>query len=176
MSTRTERTAAIDVLEKEFSGAKGIYLTGINKITVQQMTKLRTNFRKQGVKYIVVKDTLARIACERTGKKELAPFLKGSIGVAFASKESMAPAKIIKDFQKDNKDLLDIKIAQVDGTVFGAADALRLADIPSREALLSQLLGLLQAPMGNLAGSLNAIMVKLAGTLESVKNQKETQK
>ena len=70
--------------------------------------------------------------------------------------------------------MLEIKVASVDGTLFGMQDALRLADIPPREVLLAQLLGCLQAPMANLAGTLNGVLVKFAGTLESLKNQKES--
>jgi large subunit ribosomal protein L10 len=174
MSTRTERTEAIAVLEKEFQQSGGIYLTDINKINVEKISKLRVNFRKQGIKYIVVKNTLARIACERCGKNELVPYLKGPVGVALAYHESMAPAKIIKDFQKESKELLTVKVAYVDGTLFSGDDAVRLADIPSRDVLLSQLLGCLQAPLANLAGSLSGVLVKFAGTLEGLKNQKES--
>ena len=175
MSTRQERTEAIGVLEREFKQARGIYFTDINRINVEQMTRLRNNFRKKGIKYVVVKNTLARIACEKSGKNELAPFLKGTIGVALAGQESMAPAKIIKDFQKENKELLAIKVAHVDGSVFGAQDVIKLADIPPREVLLSQLLGCLQAPLANLAGSISGILVKFAGTLEGLKNKKQSE-
>jgi len=174
MSTRTERNEAIAVLENEFQQSQGIYLTDINKIDVEKISRLRVNFRKRGIKYIVVKNTLAKIACERSGKIELVPYLKGPVGVALARQESMVPAKIIKDFQKESKDLLAVKVAYVDGTLFNGDDAVKLADIPSREVLLSQLLGCLQAPLANLAGSLSGILVKFAGTLEGLKVQKES--
>ena len=174
MSTKQERTKKIEMLENEFRGAGGIYLTDINRINVENVTKLRVNFRKKGIKYLVVKNTLARIACERCGKKDLVPFLNGTVGVAFAKSEPLSPAKIIKDFQKDNKDLLGIKVAFVDGTLFNMQDALRLADIPPREVLLAQLLGCLQAPMANLAGTLSGVLSKFAGTIEALKNQKES--
>jgi large subunit ribosomal protein L10 len=174
MSTKQERTKAIELLENEFRQAGGIYLTDINRINVEKVTKLRVNFRKKGIRYLVVKNTLAKIACERCGKKDLIPYLKGTVGVAFSKSEPLSPAKIIKDFQKENKDLLEIKVAFIDGTVYGMKDALRLADIPPREVLLAQFLGCLQAPMANLAGTLNGVLVKFAGTLESLKNQKES--
>jgi large subunit ribosomal protein L10 len=174
MSTKQERTRTIEVLENEFRQAGGIYLTDINRISVEKISRLRVNFRKKGIKYLVVKNTLAKIACERCGKKDLIPYLKGTIGVALSKNEPLSPAKIIKDFQKENKELLEIKVASVDGTLFGMQDALRLADIPPREVLLAQLLGCLQAPMANLAGTLNGVLVKFAGTLESLKNQKES--
>ena len=180
MSTRTERAKSIEVLEKEFKEAKGIYLTNIDRIDVEKITKLRNEIRKKGMKYIVVKNTLARIALERCGKKELTPFLKGQIGVVVSQKESVAPAKIIKDFQKeygkDNlKNILEVKIAYVDGSTFSAADTSRLADIPSREVLLSQLLGVLQAPMAKFAGTLNGVLTTFAGTLDAVKRKKESE-
>jgi large subunit ribosomal protein L10 len=181
MATRTERTKTIEVLEKEFKDAKGIYLTDINRIDVARITKLRNEVRKKGMKYIVVKNTLARIAFERCGKNELTPFLKGQIGVVVAQQEGTAPAKIIRDFQQEcikaNKDLrlLDVKVAYVDGTAFTGADLVRLADIPSREVLLAQLLGVLQAPVAKFAGTLNGVLTTFAGTLDAVKRKKESE-
>ncbi|HMD69677.1 MAG TPA: 50S ribosomal protein L10 [Chitinivibrionales bacterium] len=181
METRTERTKTIEVLEKEFKDAKGIYLTDINRIDVARITKLRNEIRKKGMKYIVVKNTLARIAFERCGKKDLTPFLKGQIGVVVAHQEGMAPAKIIRDFQKEcakdikNIELLPVKVAYVDGTTFSGKDTARLADIPSRDVLLSQLLGVLQAPMAKFAGTLNSVLTTFAGTLDAVRRKKESE-
>jgi len=177
MSTRSERTKSIEVLEKEFKDAKGIYLTDNNKIDVARISKVRVALRKKGMKYIVVKNTLAKIAAEKSGKKEIAPYFKGQIGVVIAPQDGMAPAKIIKDFQKefakDNKELLEVKIAYVDGTAFTGKDTARLAEIPPREVLLSQLLGVLSAPMSKFAGTLNGVLTTFAQTLEAVKVQKE---
>jgi large subunit ribosomal protein L10 len=174
MSTKQERTQTIEKLETEFREAGGIYLTDINRISVEKISKLRVNFRKKGIKYLVIKNTLAKKAFERCGKKDVIPYLKGTIGVALSKSEPLSPAAIIKDFQKENKDLLEIKVAYVDGTLFSTKDAVRLADIPPRDVLIAQLLGCLQAPIANMAGVLNGVLVKFAGTLESVKKQKET--
>ena len=182
MSTKTERTKTIEVLEKEFKEAKGIYLTDINKIDVEKITKLRNEIRKKGMKYLVVKNTLARIALERCGKKELTPFLKGQVGVVVAGgQESMAPARIIRDFQKEcakqNKELelLSVKVAYIDGTTFSGKETARLADIPPRDVLLSQLLGVLQAPMAKIAATLNSVLTTFAGTLDAVRRKKESE-
>jgi large subunit ribosomal protein L10 len=172
MATRTERTAVIEELEKEFKSAKGLFIADNHKINVEKITALRTTFRKAGIRYIVVKNTLAQTAAKRIGKEELVPYFKGPTGVAIARTEGTAPAKIIREFQKDNKDLFALKVACVDGSVFNATDAMRLADLPSREVLLSQLLGCLQAPMGKLAGSLNGILGKFVGTLNALKDKK----
>ncbi len=178
MSTKTERTKSIELLEKEFKDAKGIYLTNINRIDVEKITKLRNTIRKKGMKYIVVKNTLARIALERCGKKELTPFLKGQVGVVVSQNESMTPAKIIKDFQKefgkdDLKNILEVKIAYVDGSTFSGPDTARLADIPPREVLLSQLLGVMQAPVAKFAGTLNSVLTTFAQTVDAVRAKKE---
>ena len=155
MSTKAERTADIEFLEKEFQEATGIFLADNNKINVEKTTKLRSDLRKNGIQFIVVKNTLAKIACSRVGKDDLIPHFKGPTAVAVTRNEGTVPAKIIRDFQKENKDLLGLKIAYVEGSVFKGDDAIKLADLPSREVLLS-VTGCLQAPMGKFAGVLNS--------------------
>ncbi len=175
MSMRNERTEAIATLEKEFSGATGIYMTDFTNINVAKITKFRADISQTGGKYLVVKNTLARIALERCGFESLVPYLNGPVGVVITRDDAISPAKVIKEFKKKNKNLLPITIAYVDGSLFNADEASRLADLPSREVLLSQLLSCLSAPMTKLAGSLNGIFSKLLGTLEAVKNQKESE-
>ncbi len=173
MSTKAERTADIEFLEKEFQEATGIFLADNNKINVEKVTKLRADLRKNGIQFIVVKNTLAKIACSRSGKNDLIPHFKGPTAVAVTRKEGTVPAKIIRDFQKENKNMLGLKIAYVEGSVFKGEDAIKLADLPSREVLLSQLLGCLQAPMGKFAGVLNGFLSKFVGTLNALKEKKE---
>lgn len=172
MSTRAERNDVLEELQKELQDARGIFVADNNKITVAKITKLRAELRKKDVKFIVVKNTLAREACTRLGKSELGEFFKGPTALAVSQKDGTAPAKIIRDFQKENNDLLGLRIAYVDGSVFKGQDALKLADLPSREVLLAQLLGCLQAPIGNFAGVLNGIMSKFVRTLDAVKDKK----
>jgi len=173
MSTKAERTAVIEELEQAFRSAKGIYVTDNNKITVEVVTRLRTELRKGGVKYIVVKNTLAKEACKRVGITTLSPFFKGPTAIAVASRDGAAPAKVLRDFRKDLKDLLEVRAAYVDGTLFSGSQTEKLADLPSREVLLSQLLGVLKAPIGNMAGVLNGILTKFVRTLDAVRVKKE---
>lgn len=172
MSTRAERTADIEELENIFKNATGIFIADNNKINVEKVTKLRSDLRKNGIQYIVVKNTIAKIAAKRVGKEDLVPHFKGPTAVAVTQKDGPAPAKIIRDFQKDNKDMLGLRLAYVDGSIFKGEDALKLADLPSREVLLAQLLGCLQAPMGKFAGVLNGFLTKFVGTLNALKDQK----
>ena len=172
MATRTERTSAIDALERDLKNAQGIYVTDNHKINVEAVTRLRNELRKKGARYIVVKNTLAKEACKRAGIMNLDSFFKGPTAVAVSANDGTAPAKVLRDFRKELKDLLEIKAAYVDGSMFTGAQADKLADLPSREVLLSQLLGVLQAPTANFAGALNGILSKFVGTLEAVKDKK----
>jgi large subunit ribosomal protein L10 len=172
MSTKVQRTADIDKLEKAFAEARGIYVADNNKITVAQVTKLRSLLRKKDMRFLVIKNTLAKIAVKKGGRDALASYFKGPTAVVLAPADAAAPAKVIRDFQKENKDLLAVRAAYVDGTMFDAAQVLRLADIPGREVLLAQLLGCFKAPMGNLAGVLSGIIEKFARTIDALKEKK----
>ncbi|MBN1980123.1 MAG: 50S ribosomal protein L10 [Chitinivibrionales bacterium] len=174
MSTQNERTETIATLEKEFSDASGIFMTDFTAITVEKMTQFRANLRKAGIKYLVVKNSLAEKAFERTNFSTLIPFLKGPTGLAITKGDGVAPAKVIKEFKKENKNLLTVKAAVVDGALFNADDALKLSDLPSKEVLLSQLLSCWSAPMSNFVGTLQSILSKFAATLDEVKKQKES--
>lgn len=175
MSTRNERTDAIATLEKEFTGATGIYMTDFTGVNVEKITKFRADIRNAGAKYLVVKNTLARIALERCGFESLVQYVNGPVGVVITKNDAIVPAKVIKEFKKTIKDLMRVKIAYVDGSILTAAEAARLADLPSREVLLSQLLSCIGAPMSNLVGSLKGILTTFVGTLEAVKNKKESE-
>ncbi len=175
MSTRKERTDAIASLEREFSGATGIYMTDFTNINVEKLTKLRADIRNSGAKFLVVKNTLAHIALERCGFNALLPHLSGPIGVVITKSDAVAPAKIIKEFKKENKNLLTVKVAYVDGSIFDADETARLADLPTKEVLLSQLLSCINAPMSNFVGVLSGILTKFVGTLNAVINKKESE-
>ncbi|MBN2036600.1 MAG: 50S ribosomal protein L10 [Chitinispirillaceae bacterium] len=172
MSTKAERTESITSLEKEFKEARGIYLADNNKMNVAQATRLRADIRKAGMRFVVVKNSLAKIAAKRAGREALQEHFKGPTAVVFAREDAAVPAKIVKDFQKENKGLLGVKIAYVDGSIFDAAAVLTLADIPSREVLLAQLLGCFNAPMGKFAGTLSGILVKFARTLDALRKKR----
>lgn len=174
MSTAAERNQLIDRYQEDFKNASGIYLTDFRGITVEKMTQLRSDFRANNVKYVVVKNSLAKIALERCNgdRKDLVPFVKGHTGVAIVADEATAPSKVIRDFQKENAELLKVSQAYVDGSLFGPDAIGKLADLPSREVLLSQLLSVFKAPTTNFAGALNGVFTKFLGVLEALKEKK----
>jgi large subunit ribosomal protein L10 len=173
MFTRKERAEVIATLAQKFDGAKGIYMVDFNNINVEKITQLRAELRKNGVQYIVVKNTLARIALERCGLGGLTPYLIGPTGIAVTKTDSISPAKVFKEFKKKNINLLALKAAYVDGSLFKSDEALKLADLPGREVLLSQLLSCMSAPLSNFVGTLGSPLSKLALVLETLKNKKE---
>lgn len=175
MSTRSEKTEAIATLEKEFSEATGIYMTDFTNINVEKMTKFRADMRSSGGRYIVVKNTLARIALEKCGLNQLIPYLDSPIGVAITRGDAIGPAKVIREFGKKNKNLLDLKVAYIDGNLFSGDEAAKIAALPSREVLLSEILSCLSSPMSNFVGALNEILAKFVRTLNAVLNKKESE-
>ncbi|MFM9332366.1 50S ribosomal protein L10 [Paenibacillus mesotrionivorans] len=127
-------------------------------LTVAQVTQLRKNLREAGVEFQVLKNTLVRRATAEANLTELDAVLTGPTAVAFG-KDVVAPAKVLADFAKKN-DKLQIKGGVVEGRVVDAAQLKALADLPSREGLLSMLLSVLQAPMRNFALAVKAVSEK----------------
>lgn len=127
-------------------------------LTVAQVTQLRKNLREAGVEFQVLKNTLVRRATAEANLTELDAVLTGPTAVAFGQ-DVVVPAKILSDFAKKN-DKLQIKGGVVEGRVVDPAQIKALADLPSREGLLSMLLSVLQAPIRNFALAVKAVSEK----------------
>jgi large subunit ribosomal protein L10 len=138
------------------------------------MRDLRSKLRDGGIEMIVVKNTLARRAAKAAGYEALNAELIGPIAMLFAAEDVSAPARILNEFIRVNRKMV-IKAGLLEGQVIKADAVTELADLPSREILLSRLLGAMQAPLGNLASILQAPIASLARTLDAVRTQKESQ-
>lgn len=164
----------IELVEKyteKFKDAKGIYLADYSGIDVQTVTGLRKQFRDADIEYKVLKNRLAKRALNNAGISELDDYLKGVNVYIVDYADPVSPAKIIKEFNK-KKETLQLRAVFVEGQVLSSEEAKKLADLPTREVLLSQFVGLLQAPMTKLAATLQGSMQKLARTLDAVKDNK----
>jgi large subunit ribosomal protein L10 len=124
-------------------------------LTVAQVTELRKQLREAGVEFQVIKNSLTRRATANANLTELDEHLTGPSAIAFSA-DPVAPAKIISGFAKKN-DKLKVKAGVVEGRVVDATQIKALADLPSREGLLSMLLSVLQAPMRNFALAVKAV-------------------
>ncbi len=128
-------------------------------LNVAQVTQLRKTLREAGVEFQVIKNTMARLATANAQLTELDAHLTGPTAIAFSKEDVVAPAKILSDFAKKN-DKLKLKAGVVEGKVVDAIQLKALADLPSREGLLSMLLSVLQAPMRNIALAVKAVADK----------------
>lgn len=128
-------------------------------LNVAQVTELRKQLREAGVELQVLKNTLLRRATAAAELSELDEVLTGPTAIAFSVDDAVAPAKILNDFAKKNE-ALKLKGGVVEGRVVGAEEIKALAELPSREGLLSMLLSVLQAPVRNFALAVKAVAEK----------------
>jgi large subunit ribosomal protein L10 len=165
--------AKIDVvagLTERFSSARNIFITDYAGLNVDQITRLRKNLRESGVAYIVAKNTLLRIAAREAGYSDLEKYLTGPVAVAFSSTEPNVPAKILYEAYKENKEKNkpEIRAFYIDRQPFAGNTAERIAKLPPREILLSQLVAAVQGPIAGLVGTLDSIVRELIGTIDAM--------
>ena len=149
----------VDEVKGHVEKAQSAVLVDYRGLTVEEDTKLRKALREAGVVYKVYKNTLLKRAFEESDYAQLDAHLEGPTAVAFGIDDATAPARVISEFAK-TAPALEIKAGVVEGTYYDAAGMKVIADIPSREVLLSKLLGSLQSPITNLARVLKQIAEK----------------
>lgn len=137
-------------------------VTDYRGLNVAQVTQLRKTLREAGIEFTVLKNTLARRATASAELSELDEYLTGPTAIAFSKDDVVSPAKILTDFAKKNEHL-NVKAGVVEGRVVGYDQIKALADLPSREGLLSMLLSVLQAPVRNFALAVKAVSEKQEG-------------
>lgn len=146
----------VQAIVDDITGAQAIVLVDYRGLTVAQDTELRKQLREAGVVYKVCKNTMMKRAFEGTEFAALDEHLEGPSAIAISKNDATAPARILSKFAKDAK-ALELKAGVVEGEVYDSAALAELAKVPSREELLSKLLGSLQSPITNLARVLNQI-------------------
>ncbi len=145
---------------------------GDELLTVEEITKLRGELRKDGSTYAVVKNTLFKIAAGETIAKQLDVYLAGPTGIVFAGTDPIAPAKAIKQFADDSKKL-GIKAAYIDGVLVDAKQVEVLASLPPKIELIAKLVGTLASPLRGLVTVLSGNQSGLVRVLNSIREQKE---
>lgn len=149
----------VDEIKQYASEASAAVLVDYRGLTVAQDTVLRAKLREAGVVYKVYKNTMLHLAFEGTDFAQLDPNLEGPTAIAFGMDDATAPARILKQFAKENP-ALEFKAGVVEGTYYDAEGINVIADIPSREALISRLLGSMQSPITNFARVIKQIAEK----------------
>ena len=160
---RPDKVAVVDEVQTKLDAADGALLTEYRGLDVPAMAALRSALRDAGGDYKIYKNTLVRIAAANVGVEIDDEMLTGPTAIAFVNaKEDGSPgdaaavAKALKEFAKTNENLV-LKGGVLDGAVLSADDIKALAELPSREVLLSQIAGLLQAPLAEFASLLDAV-------------------
>ncbi len=163
----------VDQLTQKFDNSSGIYFICYTGMNVVQATNLRKQFRESGVDYFVSKNTLTKIAASKTGYEDkLDDFFKGQVGIAYANEDPTSPARVIRNFQKENKDTPNVLGVVFEGEIYSSEKYKELAELPDREELLVMFVGGLNQPMSQLVRTLNGVMSKLVSVLNGLKKDK----
>ena len=149
----------VEEISEYIKDAQSVVLVDYRGLTVEQDTRLRKALREAGITYKVYKNTYMNRAFQGTAFEALAPYLEGPSAVAISTEDATAPARVLADFAK-KADKLEIKGGVVEGTVYDAKGMAAIASIPSREVLISKLLGSLQSPITNFARVMNQLAEK----------------
>jgi large subunit ribosomal protein L10 len=169
---RAQRQANIDIIREKFDKMVSAVFVDFNGMTVDAVTRLRDEFRKNGVEYKVLKNTLVKHAIKgRPFADRLGSVLRGMTGVAWSYEDPSAAAKVIKTFARENQKL-QVKAGLIENQVLDAAAvADQLATMPGKNELRSMLLATFQAPMQNFVALLNAPSQNLVYLLDARRRQ-----
>ena len=159
MSKVELKKPVVDEISEKIKDAQAVVLVDYRGLTVEQDTELRKQLRAEGVSYKVYKNTMMNFAFEGTDFAQMDDLLNGPSGMAVSATDPAAPARVLYKFAK-TADKLEIKGGVVEGKLYDADGIKSLSTIPSREVLLSKLLGSLQAPVTNFARVIKQIAEK----------------
>ncbi|MGI5950051.1 50S ribosomal protein L10 [Peptoniphilus sp.] len=166
------KQALVDEIKENIQGAQSIVLVNYRGLNVEEVTELRAKYREANVNYKVYKNTMMRRAFEELGYEGLDEVFKGPSAIAFGMEDPASAAKISAEFAEDHE-ALEIKSGMVDGKVLSLEEIDALAKLPSKEVLLAQVLGGLNAPIQGLANVLNGTIRSLAIVLQQIAEKEE---
>lgn len=171
---RTQKESFVAELQERIDRAPVLYLTDFTGLSVKAMTELRSSLRKSGAEYVVVKNRLAkRIFTESDSLPDITSSLKGPTGLVFGYGDAVGPAKAVSDFANAHDKRPTFKLGIMDNKILQPEQVEKIAKLPSRERLLAELVGALEAPMAALASALEAKLQETAGLLEALKVERE---
>lgn len=167
-----QKIAIADELHKKFAKAKVVIVTDYKGMDVASTNDLRRKLRASGVEYQVAKNSLLARASRETMVETIKGQFKGPNAIALSYDDPVAPAKVLTDFMKGNNKL-EIKVGVLDGKLLSFDDIKALSALPSREALLSQVLSVMNAVPTSFVRVLSGVPVKFLNLLQAIKDKKE---
>ncbi len=171
MPTAKKRTA-VGELKERLAQSGNLFFTNYSGLTVEQITRLRGELRKDGSTYSVAKNTLFSLAAGEDLARQLEQFLHGPTAIVFAGTDPVAPAKALQKFSDDVKPI-EVKAAYIEGRVVDAAQVRMLAALPSREQLLAKMVGAIANPLRGLVTVLSGNQSGLVRVLNAIREQKD---
>lgn len=172
MKTRAQKQTDLAALTEEFQRATAAMLVGFQKMTVGKDQELRNQLRESGIKYAVVKNTLARKAAEGTVFEQATEHFKGVTAVALSESDPVSLSKAISKFAKANPETFTFKVGIVEGKVVKLADVEAIASLPSKEELISKVMFLINCQAQRLVTVLSAVPRNLAIVVKQIGDQK----
>ena len=167
-----EKINVVKSTTEKFKNSSAVYFTRYTGIDVKLITKLRKSFRNSHVDYLVTKNTLTKLAAKEAGLEGMFDdILSGQVGIAY-SEDPTAPAKVIKDFKKGNKELLEVLGLLFEGKLYSSEKYIEFAELSSKEESLTKMLMMLNQPITQLASTLNGSFGSLLNVLNSLKDIK----
>lgn len=172
MSSLTLKQQVVTEIKEAIQNSKSISIVEYRGLNVSDLTELRSKFRAEGVNYKVYKNTMVNIALKELGYEGYEEYLKGPNGFVFSNEDMVAGPRIAVNFSKDKNNLV-IKAGIIDGQVVDAEGVKALAKLPTREVLIAQVLGGLNAPIQGFANVLQGTIRSLVYALNAVKEKQE---
>ncbi|RLQ91773.1 50S ribosomal protein L10 [Falsibacillus albus] len=155
-SVLEQKKQIVEEISEKFNSSVSTVIVDYRGLNVAEVTELRKQLREAGIDFKVYKNTMTRRAAEAAELSGLNDALTGPNAIAFSTEDVVAPAKVLNDFAKKHE-ALEIKAGVIEGNIATAEEIKALAELPSREGLLSMLLSVLQAPMRNFALATKAV-------------------
>lgn len=170
--TKEQKAEIVKDISNRLGNATGLYLTNFAGMTVEQANNLRKEFYKLGIEYVVVKNTLLKLALAQVGGYEgLYPYLVQQTGLAISYQDPIQPARVIEKFMKTNADKPAVKACSVEKQVFDGSKLSQVAALPTRNDLIAGIIGTVAAPAQGIVGAINAVIRDLVTVVDAIEKK-----
>ncbi len=168
---RPAKKVTVEELKEMIQDSKSIILNDFTGLNVADISELRRHCRENGIRFRVIKNTLAKRSFGELGIEGMDALLEGPTALAVSTVDEVAPARVLRKFA-DEYELPRFKGGYVAGRILDEKETVKLASLPSREVLLAQVVGTFQAPLRGFVGVLSASLRDLAGVLDAIRDKK----
>lgn len=168
-----EKRTVVEGLAGTLQAARTVILTDFTGLSVKKMTELRARLRGAGVRYVVVKNTMAQRAFDGLDVPDVARFFNGPTGLVIEVDPDLNGVRLLEEFAREHENRPRVKVGVIERREYSAAEVVRLARLPSREQLLAELVGVLEAPLAQLVTVMGGLLGETAGLLDALRAERE---